>query len=177
MRPSFSPLAPSLALAALAFGVARPAAADPPTAAPASSAPAAAGASQPSGMTIETPEGFLRLEEPPAPGLPGSFSVEAARAQMAPATQPLEPAEARALAPPPAPPCREERRRFLSALLRRAGVELSDPEALLEGLYGPAFAAPLMAVSLPADPIRTASADVELRSLAEALARCTSGSR
>jgi hypothetical protein len=149
------------------------------------------------GETIELPEGFIRVEEEGIEDRDvGSFTVLPAEsfARMGEAwasPEPLEPgrafagvvegAEARAHAGAPVrrpgPDCRTERARYLSELWRISGIEVSDPDALMEGLEGAdrGSTAGFYWFALATDPFRPLAWSSELRGRAEALARCVRG--
>ncbi len=117
---------------------------------------------------IRTPEGFLRVEDPPAPGdedrlgsfgtyhpavlVPDETGDDALDVAARPA-RPTHPAEAPLEAPPalrrdglvdttaPIPgadPCRPQRTRYLRRVLRMSGIDVDRPIELLDGLAGPA---------------------------------------
>jgi hypothetical protein len=139
------------------------------------------------GDRIELPEGYLVVEEDgPDDGAVGSFGVVSAELfapPAAPASEAfdagdLEPtrAQAASLAAPGAG-CRAERAAYLSELWRASGIEVDDPIALLEGLEagstGPG--AGFYWFALATDPFRPLAWSSELRSRADALARCVHG--
>ena len=139
------------------------------------------------GDRIDLPEGFLRVEEDvPEHGEVGSFAVVSAEAFQgtAPtsASEPVsaaEPAEAdaTALAAAGGPACRSERAAYLSELWRMSGIDVKDPVALLEGLEA-GGAGPLTGYywfALATDAFRPLAWSSELRSRADALARCARG--
>lgn len=132
------------------------------------------------GDRIDLPEGYLVVEESgPDDGQVGSFGVVPAESlsQAAPASTAAgaaagDPADA---SPEPGgEACRAERSAYLSELWRLSGIDVKDPAALLEGLQagasGPATG--FYWFALASDPFRPLAASSELRSRAEALARC-----
>jgi hypothetical protein len=133
------------------------------------------------GDRIDTPEGYLVVEEDdPDAGVIGSFGVVSAEVLAASAPRPSAPAgppeperaEAAALARPGAA-CRDERSAYLSELWRASGIDVKDPVALLEGLEsGPSTAATAYWLALATDAFRPLAWSSELRSRADALARC-----
>jgi hypothetical protein len=134
------------------------------------------------GERIELPEGFLRVEEKGREdGQVGSFTVIAAESFAPGSDTPA--AAAGAADPGPAssasePECRAERAAYLAELWKQSGIEgISDPVALLEGLQagatGPATGFYWFALST--DAFRTLAWSSELRSRANALARCVRG--
>jgi hypothetical protein len=148
------------------------------------------------GEKIELPEGFIRVEEEGIEDRDvGSFTVLPAEsfARMGeawPSPEPLEPGrafagvvegdEARAhagAARRPSPDCRTERARYLSELWRISGIEISDPDALMEGLEGAdrGSTTGFYWFALATDPFRPLAWSSELRGRAEALARCVRG--
>lgn len=149
------------------------------------------------GEKVELPEGFIRVEEEGTEDRDvGSFTVLPAEtfARMGeawPSPEPLEPGrgfagvaegeQARAGADvqrrPQAPECRPERARYLAELWRISGIEVSDPDALLEGLEGAnrGAATGFYWFALATDPFRPLAWSSELRGRAEALARCVRG--
>jgi hypothetical protein len=131
------------------------------------------------GERIELPEGFLQIDEGgPEDGQVGSFAVIPAESfgQVAPAG-----AAGGASDPAPAsdgePACRAERAAYLAELWKASGVEVSDPVALLEGLQGGATgpASGFYWFALATDAFRPLAWSSELRSRANALARCVRG--
>jgi hypothetical protein len=132
------------------------------------------------GERIELPEGFLRVEEEGTEdGQVGSFSVVSAEAlvAVAPAPAPAASAGDPAAAAPADVECRAERAAYLAELWKESGIEVSDPAALLEGLQGGATgpAAGFYWFALATDPFRPLAWSSELRSRADALARCVRG--
>ena len=133
------------------------------------------------GERIELPEGFLRVEEAGTEdGQVGSFGVVSA--QSFGATAPVAPAAASAGGPGDAAPggaeeCLEERAAYLAELWRASGIEVKDPVALLEGLRGGAVGASagFYWFALATNPFRPLAWSSELRSRADALARCVRG--
>ncbi len=148
------------------------------------------------GETIQLPEGYLRVEESgPEDESVGSFTIVPARAPTSvaaalamartPASAPaaaagLGSAEA-ALPPPPPPPaairCRAERAAFLAEIWKGSGIEVDDPEALLEAFEGsegnPDLAKLWFAIST--DAFRPLAWSSDARDRANALARCMRG--
>jgi hypothetical protein len=130
------------------------------------------------GERIELPEGYLVVEEAgDEDERVGSFTVVSADSFVAAA--PAAPAvEADAGDPaagaPPARECDAERAAYLEELWKESGIEVSDPTALLEGLQGGAAgpAAGFYWFALATDPFRPLAWSSELRSRADALARC-----
>jgi hypothetical protein len=156
----------------------------------------------PVGRTVNTPEGWYRVEAAPSrdTGATGSLSV-VPRAAFAPPPAPPPAPRGSTPAPAPAPeeaavevtvegaaaedPCREEKARYLSRLLAFLEIDdVEDPLALFEGLEElPAGAGlgPFLRLSIfgtPAggpvavDPVRPLAWDPELRSVARDLSRC-----
>jgi hypothetical protein len=131
------------------------------------------------GERVELPEGFLRVEESgPEDGQVGSFAVIPVESFGA-----VEPAAAAAGAGDPAPAstaepsCRAERAAYLAELWKANGIEVSDPLALLEGLEGGASgpATGFYWFAIATDAFRQLAWSSELRSRANALARCVRG--
>ena len=131
------------------------------------------------GEKIETPEGWIRVEEAgPEDREVGSFSVVAAES-FATGADP-DAASPPAAAGDPAPrtagadDCRAERAAYLAELWRQSGIEVSAPDAVIDGLEagstGPGTAYHWFA--LATDPFRPLAWSSALRSRAEALARC-----
>lgn len=137
------------------------------------------------GDRIETPEGSLQVEEDdPDAGAIGSFGVVSAEVlaestPRAPEGVVPEPEPGRAV--PPAPPgdaCRDERAAYLSELWRMSGIEVKDPAALLDALEGgPGGAAAYAWFALSTDAFRPLAWSSELRTRADALARCARAAR
>jgi hypothetical protein len=134
------------------------------------------------GEKIETPEGWIRVEEAgPEDAEIGSFGVVAAESFGAGAdagtTGPVAAAGDPASRPAAAPDCRAERAAYLAELWRASGIEVSSPDALIEGLEaggsGPATGFAWFALST--DAFRPLAWSSELRDRAEALARCVRG--
>ena len=135
------------------------------------------------GERVELPEGWYRVEEAgPEDQEIGSFSVVAAGSAFA-ATSPYAPAT---VEPDPSGPgdapraqrsvCRAERSAYLAELWREMGIEsVRAPLEVMEGLEGEAFAPGLSKwwLALTTDPFRPLAWSSELRSRADALARCT----
>jgi len=129
------------------------------------------------GDRIELPEGYLQVEEDGTEtGEVGSFTVVSSEAFAAavPASQPPAAADEPAPAQPGASPCKEERRAYLAELWRQSGIEVSDPAALIEGLDagGSGPASGYWWFALATDPFRPLAWSSELRTRADALARC-----
>jgi len=134
------------------------------------------------GEKIETPEGFIRVDEAgPEDGQVGSFGVVSAASFGAGADSgaaaPAAAAEDPASRPAKPPDCRRERSAYLAELWRASGIEVSSPDAVIEGLEagasGPATGYAWFA--LATDPFRALAWSSELRDRAEALARCVRG--
>jgi hypothetical protein len=134
------------------------------------------------GEKIETPEGWLRVEEAgPEDREVGSFGVVSADAFGAGADAGAAGTVAAAGDPAhrPAAPrdCRAERSAYLSELWRASGIEVSAPDAVIEGLEagagGPATGYAWFA--LATDAFRPLAWSSALRDRAEALARCVRG--
>ncbi|HTN50775.1 MAG TPA: hypothetical protein VML50_00105 [Anaeromyxobacter sp.] len=145
----------------------------------------------PVGQRIELPEGWFRVEEEGVEdGSVGSFTVMgpgstevAAAAPQAPPAEAPPPAVAYPTPPPSTPgapgaACRRERSAYLRELWRESGIEVSDPEAFLEGLDagsgGPDAGYYWFAIST--DAFRNMSWSSELRSRARELIRCVRAS-
>jgi hypothetical protein len=139
------------------------------------------------GETIQLPEGFIRVEEAGTEDEQvGSFMVVSAEEfrASAPATRAGASADPAAVTGPaaagtgstgaPARPCRTEKAAYLSELWKASGIEVKDPQAVLEGLEagsrGPATG--FYWFALATDPFRPLAWSSELRSRADALARC-----
>ncbi len=133
------------------------------------------------GEKIELPEGFLRVEEDGTEdGEVGSFTVVSAETfgDTAPvAAGPGAAAEDPAPRAAGARDCRAERARYLSELWRQSGIEVASPDAVIEGLEGPAGGpeAGFYWFALATDPFRPLAWSSELRGRADALARCVRG--
>jgi hypothetical protein len=132
------------------------------------------------GERIELPEGFLRVEEEGTEDREiGSFTVVSAESLGAIAPAPAAPAGAGdpAASSPGAPACRAERAAYLAQLWKESGIEVKDPAALLEGLQGGATgpATGFYWFALQTDAFRPLAWSSELRSRADALARCVRG--
>jgi len=137
------------------------------------------------GERVDLPEGWFRVEEQGVEDRQvGSFSIvalaepsgsaastePAGTAPREPAPSPREPA-----APPvaPAPTCRGERAAYLRELWKTSGVEVEQPDALLEGLdSGEGAASGYYWFALQTDPIRPLAWTSDLRDRARDLARC-----
>jgi hypothetical protein len=133
------------------------------------------------GDRIETPEGYLLVEESgPEDGQAGSFGVVPAESFSdrggAVATAAPD-ASAPGDAPPGGAACTTERTAYLAELWRASGIEVKDPAALLEGLQGGATgpAAGFYWFALASDAFRPLAWSSELRARADALARCVRG--
>ncbi len=136
------------------------------------------------GERFETPEGYLVVEEAaPDDGAVGSFTVVpaetlAARAAVATAVvgevaSAGDPAERLATARD----CRPQRSAYLRELWRASGIEVKDPDAIIDGLQA-GSAGPLTAYAwfaLATDAFRPLAWSSDLRDKAEALARCVRG--
>ena len=138
------------------------------------------------GEKLELPEGFIRVEEEGTEDRQvGSFTVVPAETlrptavALADATQ--APVRARPAPEPVVPPepaaaasCRRERTAYLRELWKESGIEVEDPEGVLEGLesgaQGPA--AGYYWFALATDPFRPLAWSSDLRARADALARC-----
>jgi hypothetical protein len=133
------------------------------------------------GDRIELPEGTLVVEESdPDDGAVGSFGVVPAESFAATSAEPALAADAASPAEnaPGGAECQSERGAYLAELWRQSGiVDVKDPVALLEGLQagatGPATGYGWFA--LATDPFRPLAWSSELRSRANALARCVRG--
>ncbi len=132
------------------------------------------------GEKIETPEGFIRVDEAgPEDGEVGSFGVVAAEslgdvgAAAAPVAEAGDPAPTRA----PARDCRAERSAYLAELWHESGIEVKAPDAVIDGLAagstGPATGYAWFA--LATDAFRPLAWSSDLRDRAAALARCVRG--
>jgi hypothetical protein len=133
------------------------------------------------GERIELPEGFLRVEEEGTEDREvGSFTVVSAESfgdAVAPVPGvPGGPSDPAAAAPG-TPACRAERTAYLAQLWKESGIEVKDPAALLEGLQAGASgpAAGFYWFALQTDAFRPLAWSSELRSRADALARCVRG--
>ena len=133
------------------------------------------------GDRIELPEGTLVVEESdPDDGAVGSFGVVPAESFAATAAEPVLAAEAASPAEtaPGGPECQGERAAYIAELWRQSGiVDVKDPVALLEGLQGGATgpATGYWWFALTTDAFRPLAWSSELRSRADALARCVRG--
>jgi hypothetical protein len=132
------------------------------------------------GERVDLPEGWIRVEEKGTEDRDvGSFSVVAAGALAgAGEAASSEIAEAGGMAPASArePDCRAERAAYLAELWKQSGIEVSSPEAVLEGLdSGHGAAAGFYWLALATDPFRPLAWSSDLRARAEALARCVKG--
>lgn len=141
----------------------------------------------PVGRRIELPEGWYQVEaEGDEDGAVGSFTVlQAGTGSSTPEPSPpgavaelqQPPPEVRPSPGPAASPalaCRAQRSAFYRELWRQSGVEVDDPDALLDGLdagtSGPA--AGYYWFALQADPFRNLAWSSELRGRANELVRC-----
>jgi hypothetical protein len=145
----------------------------------------------PVGQRIDLPEGWFRVEEEGVEdGQVGSFTIvsssdgveeEAPRSPpvLARAAPPPEPAAPARAAPTPARACRAERNAYLRQLWKESGIDVSDPDALIEGLdagtSGPATGYYWFA--LATDAFRNLSSSSDLRDRAGALVRCVQAAR
>lgn len=146
----------------------------------------------PVGQRIELPEGWFQVEEEgPEDGRVGSFTVVSSSEEdegaprAAPAAVPVpsppagSAAPARAVSLTPAQACRPQRSAYLRQLWKESGIDVSDPEALLEGLdagpSGPATGYYWFA--LASDAFRNLSSSSDLRDRAGALVRCIQEAR
>jgi len=139
------------------------------------------------GVTVRRAEGWYRVDGPETPGPAGSFAVVPAGdlAPLAAARQAPKgsPAPER---PPAASParqqrsmglCEEERAAFLKELFRIAGVEVSDPLALVAAFTGdgagdvPSLRFPEWGL-VPVDPVRALAWNFELQIRARELSQC-----
>jgi hypothetical protein len=133
------------------------------------------------GERIELPEGFLRVEEEGTEDREvGSFTVVSAESLAGTAAAPPATAGGAsdpAAAAPGGPACRAERTAYLAQLWKESGIEVKDPAALIEGLQagatGPATG--FYWFALQTDAFRPLAWSSELRSRADALARCVRG--
>jgi hypothetical protein len=147
------------------------------------------------GDRIELPEGYLVVEEDaPDDGAVGSFGVlssEVLAPPAPPATDAVDldaaaqaHAEAAAQAQAEAATlaasgerCRAQRAAYLSELWRMSGIDVKDPVALIDGLEagstGPGQG--FLWFALATDAFRPLAWSSELRSRANALARCARG--
>jgi hypothetical protein len=130
------------------------------------------------GDRIDVPEGYLVVEESgPEDGQVGSFGVVPVEsfAQAGPAAAPAEPGGPADAAPGAAlAACSAERGAYLLELWRASGIEVKDPVAFLEGLQGGAVgpASGYYWFATATDAFRPLAWSSELRSRADALARC-----
>ena len=133
------------------------------------------------GEKVELPEGYIRVEEKGTEDENvGSFTVLPAQAlasaDVAAASD--EPSSAEP-APPRVEPatCRAERAAYLAELWKQSGIEVSHPDALLEGLEagdrGPQSGYYWFAMAT--DAFRPLAWSSSLRDRAEALVRCIRG--
>jgi hypothetical protein len=134
------------------------------------------------GEKLELPEGFIRVEEKGTEDEHvGSFTVVPAET-FATAGLGAPGAEA-ALAGDAAShvaattSCRRERAAYIAELWRQSGIEVSSPDALLEGLEGEEGgpSAGFYWFALATDPFRPLAWSSTLRDRAEELARCVRG--
>src|SRR5512133_3021256 len=128
------------------------------------------------GEKVQLPEGWFRVEEAgPEDGEVGSFSVVAVESfgagadagAAAPVAAATDPASRRG----GARDCRAERSAYLAELWHQSGIEVSAPDAVIEGLEagrsGPATGFAWFA--LATDPFRPLAWSSTLRDRAEAL--------
>jgi hypothetical protein len=132
------------------------------------------------GDRIDLPEGFLVVEESgPDDGAVGSFGIVAAESFAATGSEPVVVAEASSPgeAAPGGADCQAERAAYLAELWHQSGIEVDDPTALLEGLQGGATgpATGYFWFAVATDAFRPLAWSSELRSRADALARCVRG--
>jgi hypothetical protein len=133
------------------------------------------------GDRIELPEGYLVVEEDgPEDGQAGSFGVVSAESiatAVAPAPLAAEAGGPADAAAPGGATCTPERAAYLAELWRASGIEVKDPVALLQGREGGATgpATGFYWFALATDPFRPLAWSSELRSRADALARCVRG--
>jgi hypothetical protein len=120
------------------------------------------------GERVDLPEGWFRVEEQGVEDRQvGSFSIVALADTAEPA------GAARAEAPPGGPPCRAQRGAYLRELWKTSGVEVDDPDAVLEGLEsGQGAATGYYWFALQTDPVRPMAWSSDLRDRARELARC-----
>lgn len=141
----------------------------------------------PVGQRIELPEGWFRVEEEGVEDRRvGTFTVVSSGEEDAPDAEPqpvvvrapTAPAPARA-APTPAQACGAERNAYLRQLWKESGIDVSDPDALIEGLdagaSGPATGYYWFAVA--SDAFRNLAFSSDLRDRAGALVRCVQAAR
>jgi hypothetical protein len=134
------------------------------------------------GERIETPEGFIQVDEAgPEDGEVGSFGVVAAEsfgdgamlAAAGPVAEAGDPATGRAAARD----CRAERSAYLAELWKESGIDVKAPDAVIDGLAagstGPATGYAWFA--LATDAFRPLAWSSDLRGRAAALARCVRG--
>ena len=137
------------------------------------------------GEKLELPEGYIRVEEKGTEdeGV-GSFTVlpaEAFASATASAAEPASSGEPSTGDPAPRtaerPACRAERAAYLAEVWKQSGVEVSHPDALLEGLEagdrGPQTGYYWFAMAT--DAFRPLAWSSDLKDRAEALARCVRG--
>lgn len=146
------------------------------------------------GENRELPEGFIRVEEEGVEDREvGSFSVvpaqtlrpaSVAMAEASPRSR--RPGSVQGMAEPPATapplpsterPCRRERAAYLSELWKASGIEVADPDAVIEGLEsgGSGPASGFYWFALATDPFRPLAWSSGLRARADALSRCVRG--
>jgi hypothetical protein len=133
------------------------------------------------GERIDLPEGWIRVEEKGTEDENvGSFGIVPAESLHA-VGAPTQHAPAGAGDPAPATPgrrdCRAERAAYLAELWKEAGVEVSSPDALLEGLEAGASGPETgyYWFALQTDPFRPLAWSAALRERADALVRCVRG--
>jgi hypothetical protein len=146
------------------------------------------------GEKLELPEGFIRVEEegiedrqvgsftvvpaetlrPTSIALAGATGRPPAQAGPEPAGPETAPAQTELVEAATSAACRRERSEYLRELWKESGIDVKDPVAVIEGLeagaQGPATAYYWFA--LATDPFRPLAWSSDLRSRADALARC-----
>ncbi len=132
------------------------------------------------GERVDLPEGWIRVEEKGTEDENvGSFSIVAAGSpamgETAASSEAAE-AEGPADASPRELDCRAERAAYLAELWKESGIEVTSPDALLEGLEsGRGPAAGYYWFALATDPFRPLAWSSDLRDRANALVRCMQG--
>jgi len=144
----------------------------------------------PIGKRIDLPEGWFRVEEEGVEDRNvGSFTVASSGERTAglgsseslPAPEPAAQTGSEILpaTPTAAPACRAERNAYLREVWKESGIEIEDPDALIEGLdagtAGPATGYYWFALQV--DPFRSLAWSSELRGLARDLSRCVREAR
>ncbi len=139
----------------------------------------------PVGKRIDLPEGWFRVEEEGVEDRDvGSFTVAVVEPEAqasADAREPRPPLTASAASAVPAgegaaetDPCRAERSGYIRELWKASGIEVEDPDALLEGLgagsTGPS--AGFYWFALASDPFRPLAWSSDLQARARELVRC-----